>query len=372
MATQYAKAQYMEVVDMQTKNGKTTVIGIHTPQGATPYLKLKGFFTQFRKYRYKGIKTLHVRPASGLPIDPLGLTVQVGSSDQMNPQDTFNPILFHGCHGEHMRAVLDKFLNNTEYVSGNGAPLRMSNDPLAMDDNLSNSLRAEEFDNIIDSQYYNLLTDVSWKKFGVQSGFTLRNLHPLVWRMARNTPLNPSAGSPATSEYQTNTGEYKGVYSGGSRNPATADSAVWDSDDAIARPIGSVPLAGEQANGNQYVQEFTNGCARLGWLPTTTYVQGSAVPMISALPKLFMGMLVLPPSYSCEQFMRAVIVHEFEFKEFTSSLGPMDVALGLPTGLAENNSAKTGYYNWIDYQTAKGNSIDVLNGDVEMRSEGVA
>ena len=67
MATQYAKAQYMEVVDAD-QEGKTTVIG--HPQGATPYLKLKGFFTQFRKYRYKGIKSLHVRPASGLPHRP--------------------------------------------------------------------------------------------------------------------------------------------------------------------------------------------------------------------------------------------------------------------------------------------------------------
>lgn len=357
---------------MQTKNGKTTVIGIHTPQGATPYLKLKGFFTQFKKYRYKGIKTLHVRPASGLPIDPLGLTVQVGSSDQMNPQDTFNPILFHGCHGEHMRAVLDKFLNNMEYVSANGAPLRITNDPLSADDNLSNSLRAEEFDNIIDSQYYNLLTDVSWKKFGVQSGFTLRNLHPLVWRMARNVPLNPSAGSATGTDYMTNTGLLKKVINGSDIAPSVADSAQWASDVALIDPIGQIPPAGIQGNGNEYVQEFTNGCARLGWMPTTCYVQGASTPRISALPKLFMGMLVLPPSYSCEQFMRAVIVHEFEFKEFTSSLGPMDIAVDVPTGLAESNSAKTGYYNWIDYQTAKGNSIDVLNGDVEMRSEGVA
>lgn len=370
MATQYAKAQYMEVVDMQTKNGKTTVIGIHTPQGATPYLKLKGFFTQFRKYRYKGIKTLHVRPASGLPIDPLGLTVQVGSADQMNPQDTFNPILFHGCHGEHMRAVLDKFLNNSEFVSLNGQNLRQyATDPLTADDNVSNSLRAEEFDNIIDSQYYKLLTDVSWKKFGVQSGFTLRNLHPLVWRMARNTPLNPSAGGSTDTDYMTNTGLYKGAVTGGSVSPAVADAKTWDDNDNNF-PIGVVPTVG--TNGNEYVQEFTNGCARLGWLPTTTYVQGSAIPQISALPKLFMGMLVLPPSYSCEQFMRAVIVHEFEFKEFTSSVGGMDTSVVVPNGLTENNPAMTGYYNWIDYQTAKGNSVDVLNGEVEMRSEGVA
>lgn len=361
MATQYAKAQYMEVVDMQTKNGKTTVIGIHTPQGATPYLKLKGFFTQFRKYRYKGIKALHVRPASGLPIDPLGLTVQVGSSDQMNPQDTFNPILFKGCHGEHMRAVLDKFLNNSEYVSAGGTPSLQA----GTGDEISGSLRGMDFDNIMDTQYYQCLTDVTWKKFGVQSGFTLRNLHPLVWKMARNVPLNPSAGGYNGTAYETNAGEYTGINAGKGVNPATY-VGPFDADAVQPDAIASVPQVG---GGNEYVQEFTNGCARLGWLPTTTYVQGSASPQISALPKLFMGMLVLPPSYSCEQYMRAVLIHEFEFKDFSTSVAGMD-SVNVPIDASVQTS--NAYWNWIDYQTSKGGSIDVLNGDVDLKSEGVA
>lgn len=91
----------------------------------------------------------------------------------------------------------------------------------------------------------------------------------------------------------TNTGEYKQVNASDDYiAPNVADARSWISDDANIGPIGAVPTVG--SHGNEYVQEFTNGCARLGWLPTTTYIQGSNVPQISALPKLFMGMLVLP------------------------------------------------------------------------------
>lgn len=62
MATNYAKASYTEVIDLQTTNGKTSIIGIHTPVGVKPYRRLYGFFNQFRKYRYRGISSLVMVP----------------------------------------------------------------------------------------------------------------------------------------------------------------------------------------------------------------------------------------------------------------------------------------------------------------------
>lgn len=363
MATNYAHASYTEVVDMQTVDGKLSVVGVHTPVGKAPYLKLKGFFRQFSKYKYKGISNMTIVPASGLPIDPLGLSVQTGSTEQMNPLDTFNPMLFKGCHGEHLHQVLDALMDDAEYVDADGDNTAVST-ALGTSE-VSPSLRKIEYDlTTFENSYYRWLTDTSWRKFGIQSVAKIRNLHPLVWKMARNMPLNPSASDD--SVYGTNAGLLRSINN---------ESPVLDNAPGVPTqpfpytamaPIGDAPSTRGTYAGS--VQEFTNGCARLGWLPTTTHVQGDNDIRISALPKLFMGVLVLPPSYSCEQFMRCVIRHEFEFKDFTASTGGMDNAVVFPS----DTFGDTGYTNWIDYSTSKGATLDVFNGSATLRSDGVS
>lgn len=367
MATNYAHASYTEVVDMQTVDGKLSIVGIHTPVGKAPYLKLKGFFRQFSKYRYKGISNMTIVPASGLPIDPLGLSVQTGSTEQMNPLDTFNPMLFKGCHGEHLHNVLDVLMDDAEIVKANGNPQALTT-ALGTDE-VSPSLRKAELSlSVFEANYYKWLTDTSWRKFGIQSVAKIRNLHPLVWKMARNLPLNPSAD--ADSLYNTNAGLHRasvfdGVVKDGDPSTPTQAEPNYSMD-----PVSDTLSYRGKYTG--YVQEFTNGCARLGWLPTTTHVQGDTEIRISALPKLFMGVLVLPPSYSTEQFMRCVIRHEFEFRDFTSSTGGMDDAVVFPSGNSEIGTVESGYVNWIDYATSKGATLDVFNGSAELRSDGVS
>lgn len=295
MATNYASASYTEVVDMQTVDGKLSIVGVHTPIGKAPYLKLRGFFRQFRKYRYKGISNLTMVPASGLPIDPLGLGVQPGSTDQMDPRDSFNPILFKGCHGEHLNGVLDTLMDSREIVGFGGNPAKPtgSESPIPLDpfnDEFSPSLRKQEKDlAIFEANYYRWLTDTSWRKFGIQSVVKIRNLHPLVWKMARNAPQLPVANGDV---FQMNAGKYVIEDAEDSRKLVSPQYIAGAGSDAnMDNPIGNVPQVGGVS---QYVQEFTNGCARLGWLPTTTHEQGSGNVAISALPKLFMGVLVLP------------------------------------------------------------------------------
>ena len=88
--TNYVKATYTEIIDLQTVNGKCSIIGIHTPTGNGPYSKLRGFFTQFRKFKYLGIDRMVMAPAANLPVDPLGLTGVQGTTDLMDPRDTLN------------------------------------------------------------------------------------------------------------------------------------------------------------------------------------------------------------------------------------------------------------------------------------------
>lgn len=54
MSTNFAKARYQEIYDINTVSDSVSVIGIHTPVGNKPRQMLAGFFTQFRKYKYAG------------------------------------------------------------------------------------------------------------------------------------------------------------------------------------------------------------------------------------------------------------------------------------------------------------------------------
>lgn len=384
MATNYAHASFTEVIDLQTTPGKCTVIGVHTPVGSSPYWKLKGFFTQFRKYRYKGISSIRTAPASSLPIDPLGLTMQVGSTDAMSPRDTWNPILFKGCHGQSMDGLLDTVFGAGEYIninSENSAPSKTTGTAVETI-GATPSTRITEITNMIDGKYYQYLTDVTWKKFGVQQPITIRNLYPLVWKMARNVPLVPALGS---DYFQNNAGMLEQVDTG-SGGLSNSDPSYTSDGRASVRPfspIAEVPTVGLHSE-REYVQEFTNGCTRLGWLPTTTPTQQSsstASIKITGLPKLMMAVFVLPPCYNVQQFQRMVIRHEFEFKDFTASLS----ALGgvteppFPTG---PTGTYTGYHNFVEYIDSGskekesgiasiGATVDVLNGDSELVSDGV-
>lgn len=388
MATNYAHASYTEVIDLQTTPGKCTVIGVHTPVGSSPYWKLRGFFTQFRKFRYKGISSIKTAPASQLPIDPLGLTLQTNSVDAMSPRDTWNPILFKGCHGTSMDQLLDVVFGAGEYVNvnaQNSAPSKVgpSGTTLAETVGATPSTRITELSNLLDTKYYQYLTDVTWKKFGVQQPITIRNLYPLVWKMARNMPLVPSLGN---DYFNNNAGMLEGIVTGSSSGMGTTfqdPSVTSDSmrNDYPTGPVGQVPTVGPLPE-RAYVQEFTNGTSRLGWLPTTTPTQQATtvgeVRRITGLPKLFMSVFVLPPCYNVQQFQRMVIRHEFEFKDFTSSLSLMDPAISEPSTLGTGN-VYTNFIEYIDSNSKEkesgvanvGATLDIVNGDSDLMSDGV-
>lgn len=373
MATNYANATYTEVIDLQTTADKISIIGIHTPVGRKAYSKLKGFFTQFRKYKYNGIKSLVMVPAAQLPVDPLGLTGIVGTTDTMDPRDTLNPILFHGCHGESLTEVLDTVYRSSNFI-GSGHVNTTTDGG-----NVSDS--ADMFDlNIADDlyQYYSKLTDTSWRKFGIQSGVKLRKLRPLVHQVVQNMPTLPSAFS--TNQFVENAGEFSGV---SAASDGTSNSGyVWSAFDArtgannIAVPVGENTVVNGVTDGvrsstfrvRAYKQQFTNRMTGLGWLPTALTAAGSTVDYnskICTLPRLFMGLLVLPPAYNIEQYFRMVITHSFSFKEFTSTLSLMDELVPAQgAGLADN----VPYANWIDY----GSTTDSINAKAEVVSDGVS
>lgn len=387
MATQYANATYTEVIDLQTVADKISIIGIHTPVGRPAYHRLKGFFTQFRKYKYNGIKSLVMVPAAQLPVDPLGLTGVVGTTDTMDPRDSLNPILFHGCHGESLTQVLDTIYRATNYVSSGANTTSDGGD-------VSDS--AEKYDMNISNdlfQYYSKLTDSSWRKFGIQSGVKLKKLHPLVHQVVQNMPTLP--GAMSSEQFQANTGLFQTSYANTSDSYKVNSHYVNDVqlndhlENLPSVPVGETDRVRGVVNGDYvstnavvpvYKQQFTNRLTSLGWLPTAL-VGNNSEPVdsrICTLPRIFMGIMVLPPAYNVEQYFRMVITHSFSFKEFTSTLSLADDTWNAGSSVL---GSKVPYYNWIDYGSAAkdtiedidyGSTTDSINAKAEVISDGVS
>lgn len=373
MATNYAQATYTEVIDLQTVADSQSIIGIHTPVGASPYQRLRGFFTQFRKFKYNGIKSLVMVPAAQLPVDPLGLTGVVGTTELMDPRDSLNPILFHGCHGEYLDQILNEIYNQGNYVGSGNEPVNENGGNVSPSADEFRSPSSQDIYN-----YYAKLTDSSWRKFGIQSGVKLSGLRPLVHTVVQNMPSLPSMASGATAVYHQNAGVFGDVVAGVVQPPGTTPSAYPI--DNVYVPMGQAQEVPVYNNGvfsgieEVYKQQFTNRMTSLGWLPTATKQSGAGdnIQNVTILPKCFMGVLVMPPAYNVEQYFRMVITHSFSFKDFSSSLSLMDAGRSFGAGM--DSTAHVPYSNWIDYGESKikeGTTLDILGGDSTVVSDGV-
>lgn len=282
MATNYARASYQEVYDLGTRQGKVSVVGIHTPTGSLPRVMLNGFFGQFRKFRYTGCKVTLV-PASTLPADPLQVSFEAGENT-VDMRDMLNPILFHGTHGDTLAGALNIiFKDQAHTYSGESAT----------DDEVTFTL-----DPNLEHTYYSALTDRTWKKYPVQSTAQLPSMRPLVWKTATNHPIVPTVHK-----------QYGEAGSDG---------------ETIGRVFVPELTMTEYGTDDAYhnMHFMSTGVTSLGWLPTNQFFPvGGSSPNINTgtpttLPKVFMGILMFPPSYLQELYFRMVITHYFEFRDF--------------------------------------------------------
>lgn len=383
MATNFVKAKFQEIYDFGTVSGRTTILGIHTPQGYRVQKLLGGFFRQFRKVKYSGC-TVSMVPAAQLPADPLQVSFEAGGLT-VDPRDLLNPILFHGCHGESMNEILNNYLVNQEPDAI--APTAPSQ---SVTENLPTLAQAEQ-------GYYAALSDPSFRKFGIQSGAKV-SLKPMVHPLVLTNPMVPSdsksnfvkvaSGQPFYSTVSgKNTGDFVDVID--DSNSGGSDAGNYHA--GIVTPGGFVPTTAPQGLDAVYgftPMMFSNGLRPLGWLPTTQYPPATKEGQIykvaqdydtkgatmlwdaqigpTTLPKLFMGMFILPPSYTQEMYFRLIITHYFEFKDFT-------------TCLALNVDGPYGSYTeTIPEPTTSGTpsgssstSLEVVNGNVELTADGV-
>lgn len=344
MTTQFARASYQEIIDLHTETDKVSVLGIHTPTNETPYNMLSGFFDMFQKYHYDGC-SFSLVPAARLPADISQVSYEGGQAP-IDPRDLLNPILWHGCHGESLGAVLNQFYSGD--VSTNIVARDLSD---SLDHNMMTSSRDLGTNALMESLYYRALTDNSWAKAHPQRGFRKSGLRPLVYSLStdrqysmvpsgltrpsildgKDTPHVP--GDPLI--YRQNGGTF-GVTNSTTLNIAASEglpsfNATDESNISITNVANRVDT-----------QFFTSKLHGLGWLDTRvrylsgtglttsgfngtndddTTIQGHFASIenqqkINILPRLFMGICLLPPAYLTEQYFRIVINHNFSFKKF--------------------------------------------------------
>lgn len=336
MATNYARASFSEVYDMHTEAGHPAVIGVHTPTSNVAQKMLMGFFSQFRKYKYTGASITFV-PVSTLPADPLQISYEAGEPT-IDPRDMVNPILFKGVHGESLGAVLDALVPNN--TNGIGSSVDIGE--------ISPAFTIGPSDEDLVTAYYQALSDPSWSKAGVQSGFRRKNLYPLVHSLALNQPLLGEADAFTSygNVVEGNTNLYTDGFDNYGVSVRNADN-MWEH----VRP-----------------QIFTSGFKRLGWIPTftthSTQTSGSYsdASTFVALPKCMMLLIMLPPSYKTEFYFRVVLTHHFEFRDFTAVMSP--------SGPYFNDGVLPAYND--GGATASTSSLDMTSGSATLVTTGVS
>lgn len=337
MSTNYAKAKYQEIYDVNTQSNKVSVIGIHTPVGAKPRQMLAGFFTQFRKYKYSGCSVI-ATPSARLGLNLAQLTVSGGTSG-VNPKDIWNPILVRGCHGDNLNAALNSIYRGTFQNEGSS---------IGKDDRSSSVAPAGGL--TWEQMYYRMLQDPSFKKFSMSSGIKLTGLRPMIYNVATNHQILPNETSDRVGNLVVGNGSDGELgFDENTQGLIPTGTAVSGSD-VVIRP-----------------QFMTNKLQRLGWMDTrqvfNSKTADDVAPGYTVLPKIFMSCIILPMAKSAEivTSMRFIVTHYFEFKEFNTSL--------TLEGASE-------YYDWLTNVSRDGKSNDTfeMNEDtdsVEIISDGV-
>lgn len=359
-ATNYVKASYQEVYDVMTRDGYVSFLAFHTPTELGPYHMLHGFFSQYRKYKYGGMK-VDIIPAAQLPADPLQVSYEGGESF-IDPRDLQNPVLFHGAHGNNLGDVLN-FI-----YSDRGPTVPTTAIDYYQAANSKDLSSAANDGGTLEEWYYSVMLDPSFRKFNVQSSMSLPFMSPRVHNVAVDLAVQPVG--------------YNSTLQGDIRYP----SAVGVSDDPNGVALENIlPYTPDLASssimgvGNQTtMQIMTNKLQRLGWLDTFTMTHSESVAngnamSVSTLPKLMMGVLILPPSYKTKLAFRIVITHYFHFCKFNTSITPAAVMPAALQTTAEKQFNEN-YYSFLPDAAATSvattNSIDSINGDVRQSFAG--
>ncbi|QBP37084.1 capsid protein [Porprismacovirus porci14] len=366
------KASVMEIYDLQTNVGKGTVLKVHTPTGNNVKRHLFGHFLQYKRYKYLGAKVSLI-PASTLPADPLQLSYEAGDQN-IDPRDMVNPILWKHYHGETMTTDVLHVQDQLDYSQKDMV------DPYVAGYSVGESNYAQFGTNgvPIDKVYPRALMDTSFRKAGVQTGFSTY-VKPFVYNVTSNIQLAPGLSG---SDPKFDSSKFMGMPYPGATSQQTIEPITRSGDYLTGpRESGYKSDANLINNGTEpkYRLAFqTSNLVPLGWQDTlsrdfngsSTVTGGSAIgssiqnmgdfgigPNLPDIPMLY---ILMPPAYKTEFYFRMIIKHYFAFKGFRSCIS---VQAFPAASITANVPAPAGFYNTGASASAK--EVSEMAADLE-------
>lgn len=296
-------ATYTETYDVNTLLNELSLLAIHTPQAPALKRMFHGFFEQYKKFKILGCNFKMVC-ATKQDLDP---TLAGSGVGQIDPRNVLNPILFKACTGEHIDALCDQIYNVGQEIPANDTLNRGS---------IGQHIVTSQ--NAIDA-YYSLLADDSWRKEHPQRGITVMGLKPMVHKVVTTAPFKWTV-APQYGGYQSGGGP---LIAGDDRNANTHATAGFGSEG------GSSDSSVDPVNPSFFV---SNGLTDMPWLDTSytkvglyTNQEDSETAnrkvslLIGGVPRVYMGVLVLPPSLgenSSNLYYRIQVNWHILFKDF--------------------------------------------------------
>ncbi len=386
-------ASVMEIYDLQTSVGKGTVLKVHTPTGNNVKRHLLGHFLQYKKFKYLGAKVTLI-PASTLPADPLQLSYDAGDAN-IDPRDMVNPILWKHYHGETMLTDVNPSEELMNYSMSDGA------DTSIIGSSVAEQPYNKPADNL-DYVYPATLMDTSFKKAGVQTGFSTF-VRPYIYNVVTPNQLLPMNGGSVDS---TGANSPRFIGTTGLRGSTVVGDDVYPirehSDATLLGGAVNMNVPGEtpQHKWEPNTTFTTNKLVPLGWMDTLSRTNqfapavldpaaGYVNPLVPAgrqlsgdfqvgpnLMNVPMLYILMPPAYKTEFFFRMIIKHFFAFKGFRSCASVQSFAsAGIYNNLPvppTSGSTKAVAKMVADIEGGGPDTVEVENGTIIPMADGSA
>lgn len=311
MVNQKIHATYTETYDLNTSINEMSILAIHTPQATSLKKMFKGFFEQYKKFKVLGCN-LSMQCASQLSLDPLQIGLDGGVAD---PRDVLNPILFKACTGESLNILLDQIYNKNLESS----PSQHS----SIGEHLLSST-----DNPIDL-YYQMLADDTFRRSHPMRGLEISGLVPMVHKIVSTQPFKWSGvSSGGDSQPRLRANSVLGFGSPSGEDPRSQNNVVNPS---VFVSNGITPMPAMDTCVSRVVKTIPNSALDVSVGTTIEQPMGNnnAMWFIDDVPRVYMGVIILPPSILVRLFYRLTIVWHIEFYQFRPAyeVGPVSEAL---------------------------------------------
>lgn len=302
MVNNVVNATYVETYDLRTVVGRMAILGIHTPTATSLKKMYRGFFEQYKRVKVHGCDIIGVC-ASSQSLTPAEVGLTAGLTD---PRDVLNPILFKACTGENLDLLLDRIYSNPSAGENFGSVHR------------EDITDADEL-----GMYYQYLSDDSFRKFHPQGGIHVSDLKPFVHRVATTQSFKWSVGADGRPSISQSNGPdgYGGVQGfAGSDGTNAGTSSVFISNGLEPMPWIETTFEGNTSTAND---------------DTGTSATVLATNLASSIPRIYCGVVILPPAVLQPLYFRFQVRWHISFKDFRPAyeIGPivetpMEVSMG--------------------------------------------